>query len=145
VDRFPPFLSGHILASHLPCKIPGASHPISLPNHRITDSMHMDPDPSERQQQEQPERERANAETPFSSSTSSSQPQLIPFDFTKALAREEELLRIQSCWFILPSYLLATTTTTPPYLHLSYPPFCPSSSSYLHIQSILIRPLKAQT
>jgi hypothetical protein len=128
-------------ASHLPRKIPGASRPASLPNHRITDSMHMDPDPSERQQQEQPERERANAETPFSSSTSISQPQLIPFDFTKALAREEELLRIQSCWFILPSYLLAT-----PYLHLSYTPFCPSSSpSHLHIQSILIRPLEALT
>jgi hypothetical protein len=112
--------------------------------------MDMDANPSERQQQQQrPERERANAETPFSgfhSSTSFSQPQLIPFDFTKPLASEEEPLRIQSCWFILPSYLLAT-----PYLHLSYAPFCPSSSSssssssYLHNQSILIRPLKALT
>ena len=76
----------------------------------------MNGDPSEQHQQRQPERERANAETPFSSdfhsSTSISQPQLISFDFTKALAREEELLRIQSCWFILPSYLLATPIFT---------------------------------
>jgi hypothetical protein len=30
-----------------------------------------------------------------------------PFDSTKALACEEELPPTQSCWFILPSYLLS--------------------------------------
>jgi hypothetical protein len=45
-----------------------------------------------------------------------------PFDFTKALAREEELLRIQSCWFILPSYLSCK--------HITYRPYHPPSALY---------------
>ncbi len=106
----------------LPLLLPGASHtPKLLQVSGLLARVDVDALPSERLPYQRPsqERDRASAATPISSvfrssssssSSSVAQPQLISFYFTKALAREEELLLAtqSSCWFILPSYLLAT-------------------------------------